>query len=67
MPTFKWRIKSRIETFLSHNSVFDNLIPSFLSGLQDEGLFFVVIGANDGIDHDHIFPVLSQKNGPVFM
>ena len=55
MSNILWKLKSRIETFLFKSKIFDNLIQSALKKISKEDIFFVEIGANDGISNDHLY------------
>jgi FkbM family methyltransferase len=62
MPTLLWKIKSRIETILQTSGPFRDLLPSVLGGLSKKDLFFVEIGANDGITDDPIYEYVKKNN-----
>lgn len=62
MPTLTWKLKSRIETFLHLSDMFKDLVKPVLEGLNDKDVFFVEIGANDGISHDQLYPYISKRN-----
>ncbi len=62
MTTLKWRFKSRIETFLNKSKLFDNLISKSLKKISEDNVFFVVIGANDGVSNDILFPFVQKNN-----
>jgi FkbM family methyltransferase len=55
-----WRIKSRIETALQGLPMFQNLLTKFVDNLPED-VFFVEIGANDGIDFDPIYQAVIKK------
>ena len=55
-----WRIKSRIETALQGLPMFQNLLTKFVKKLPED-VFFVEIGANDGIDFDPIYQAVIKK------
>jgi FkbM family methyltransferase len=64
MPTFFWKLKSRLETFANSSSLFDNLLRKVLDGLANKEVFFVEIGANDGINGDPLYPYIIKHNWP---
>lgn len=55
-----WRIKSRIETSFQRLPIFQNLLTKFVDKLPED-VFFVEIGANDGIDFDPIYKAVLKK------
>jgi FkbM family methyltransferase len=61
MPTILWKLKSRIETVLSRGSMFTNLLQGLLKGLEGKDVFFVEIGANDGIVGDPLYPFIMRN------
>jgi FkbM family methyltransferase len=61
MPTFLWKIKSRIETYLNSPKRNKKLLNNFLSSLSSD-TFFIEIGANDGIEADPIYPFVKKNN-----
>lgn len=56
----RWRIKSRIETALQRLPIFQNLLTKFVDKLPED-VFFVEIGANDGVDFDPIYQAVIKK------
>lgn len=62
MSTLLWKVKSRIETFFSSTKKNQQLLDSFLKKIARENVFFVEIGANDGIDADPIYPYVKKYN-----
>ena len=62
MPNILWKFKSRVETFLFKSKIFDNLIQSALKKISKEDVFFVEIGANDGISNDHLYNNVIKYN-----
>ncbi|MFM7683833.1 MAG: hypothetical protein ACKO7P_13995, partial [Bacteroidota bacterium] len=56
----RWRIKSRIETALQRLPIFQNLLTNFVDKLPED-VFFVEIGANDGVDFDPIYQAVIKK------
>jgi FkbM family methyltransferase len=61
MSTFLWRLKERASTFLTSSSLFNSLIDSVFKKLNPADVFFVEIGANDGIQGDHIYNYVMQR------
>lgn len=62
MSILIWRLKSRIETFLYKSKLFENLISRSLKKNSNKNVFFVIVGANDGISHDIIYPFVQKYN-----
>jgi FkbM family methyltransferase len=62
MSLLLWKIKSRLETFLYTSKVFDNLIKNALTELSNNDIFFVEIGANDGISNDLLYQFVLKNN-----
>lgn len=60
MNKLLWKLKSRIETFADQNFLFQNLLPKFVSNLPED-VFFIEIGANDGIQFDPIYKSVIEK------
>lgn len=61
MALLTWKIKSRIETLLQTSKYFHDLLPRFIATLPED-VFFVEIGANDGINFDPIYETVVSKN-----
>jgi FkbM family methyltransferase len=61
MPTLLWKVKSRIETLFHTSTLFNNLTSSLLEKLPDKDVFFVEIGANDGISADPLHSFIIKK------
>lgn len=61
MSTFLWRLKERASTFLTSSGFFSTLIDSVFKKLNPKDVFFVEIGANDGIQGDHIYNYVIHK------
>ena len=62
MPTFLWKLKSRIETFTHTSKLFHNLLQKTLDELANKEIFFVEIGANDGVNCDPIYRYVVKYN-----
>ncbi len=62
MPTITWKIKSRIETFVNKSKLFDTLLQTFLHKISKDNIFFIEIGANDGIENDLIYDFVIKYN-----
>lgn len=62
MPIILWKFKSRLETFLFGSKIFNKLIPSTLKRIGKKDIFFVEIGANDGVTNDYLFKYVLKYN-----
>jgi FkbM family methyltransferase len=67
MTMFLWKLKSRIDTFLKSFFLFKNILPRYISNLPDD-IFFIEIGANDGIEFDPLYKsVIAKKWSGVYI
>lgn len=62
MSTICWKIKSVIETFINSSDLNNLILKSFFKRISKENVFFIEIGANDGIEGDPIYRYVLQYN-----